>query len=749
MPTATHKQPSRLARARRARRRGWRVPRHRAHDARDLRPSGAQTVRARPASLSRPTPRPRHFSRLGRFVALTPPRPPLSPAPARRCSPTRTPPSRRPRTGTAGARCPTRTPPSRPRRAPTVPARPPTVATRRSDRRAAFDNYARADADRIPSGCVVLALADLRAFDDDVDHELVGRLVAAETRADPAGVSFERFVTIADVVEARRAVPGGLGRADAGAMAPPAPEYLRSEPLRALFLARADEHQLLSASAWIQLARDARLVDDEDEEDDDEDKAARASRASNASKASKASESKASSRATLPAGSLTAAGASVIFARARGPSAERDAALAFSPDFLAALGWAAGRAGPPSARRRRPRCRRRPRPFRSRRLCRRSQPQILARASATWTSSTRPSSTICWRSATAASDLATRRSRRDGDVVVFVRRVSRDATFARRPARGILLARIRVDSDSPRGVSMRGSGPSRVRSGGRARGALGRGGRVRSPRPQRRRDFPRVETRVARPRTRKPHPRPRARGRVDPRGLRATPPRRAATRRAASRETTKTTKAEETSPFPRDRDGSRSSRAAIRLPVPVAREATRDDVDALRRVFERFCAARDEAGIDAPAHPTMMDASRWDLFARRAALFDAGFEVGAERVAFARACPPGNFRVGFDGFLVALGFVAAQRASTPRASRSSRSARGRPWGLPARPPSSPGGKEKRRPTRRARARARTTTPPRDRPRGLPFDLPRGLPFGLPFSLLFALPLGLVRPPRRP
>ena len=210
-----------------------------------------------------------------------------------------------------------------------------TVATRRSDRRAAFDNYARAEADRIPSGCVVLALADLRAFDDDVDHELVGRLVAAETRADPAGVSFERFVTVADLVEARRAVAGGLGRANAGAMARPAPEFLRSEPLRALFLARADERQRLSASAWIRLARDARLVEDEDE-DEDEDDTARASRAFETS-------SKPSRRAN--SGSLTAAGASVIFARARGPSAEGDAALAFSPDFFAALGWAAGARG--------------------------------------------------------------------------------------------------------------------------------------------------------------------------------------------------------------------------------------------------------------------------------------------------------------------------------------------------------------------------------------------------------------------
>ena len=111
------------------------------------------------------------------------------------------------------------------------------------------------------------------------------------------------------------------------------------------------------------------------------------------------------------------------------------------------------------------------------------------------------------------------------------------------------------------------------------------------------------------------------------------------------------------------RGSTRSSSRPVSASRPdfVARDATREDVDALRRVFERFCAARDEVGIDAPAHPTMMDASRWDLFARRAALFDAGFEIGAERVAFARACPPGSFRVGFDGFLVALGFVAAQK----------------------------------------------------------------------------------------
>ena len=531
------------------------------------------------------------------------------------------------------------------------PARPPgTVATRRSDRRAAFDNYARADADRIPSGCVVLALADLRAFDDDVDHELVGRLVAAETRADPAGVSFERFVTIADVVEARRAVAGGLGRADAGAMAPPAPEYLRSEPLRALFLARADEHQLLSASAWIQLARDARLIDDEDEEDEDEGKAARASRAS-----------KASSRAALRAGSLTAAGASVIFARARGPSAERDAALAFSPDFLAALGWAAGARGTAFGA------------AASSALSSSSAPVPIAPSLQTLTAAdfgasvghvdvldetfkhdllaerdgvgprdeTEPTGTATSSYSSGASR-ATRRSRgapravsssRESASIQILRAAFRCADLDHRGYVPVdALAALLGAAGAFDHLDLNAAAiflASRLASLDRERGNL---------------------THV--------HEREDELTLADcARHLRA------ALRHAApaSTRTTTKTQTEETSPSPRDRDGSRSSRAAIRLPVPVARDATRDDIDALRRVFERFCAARDEAGIDAPAHPTMMDASRWDLFARRAAFFDAGFEVGAERVAFARACPPGNFRVDFDGFLVALGFVAAQK----------------------------------------------------------------------------------------
>lgn len=551
------------------------------------------------------------------------------------------------------------------------PARPPgTVATRRSDRRAAFDNYARADADRIPSGCVVLALADLRAFDDDVDHELVGRLVAAETRADPAGVSFERFVTIADVVEARRAVPGGLGRADAGAMAPPAPEYLRSEPLRALFLARADEHQLLSASAWIQLARDARLVDDEDEGDDGEHEAARASRASNASKASKAAKSKASSRATHRAGSLTAAGASVIFARARGPSAERDAALAFSPDFLAALGWAAGARGTAFGA------------AASSALSSSSAPVPIAPSLQTLTAAdfgasvghvdvldetfkhdllaerdggvgprdeTEPTGTATSSYSSGASR-ATRRSRgapravsssRESASIQILRAAFRCADLDHRGYVPVdALAALLGAAGAFDHLDLNAAAiflASRLASLDRERGNL--------THVHEREDELTLADCARHLRAALRHAAP------------------ASTRmRTTTKTTTKTnTKTEETSPSPRDRDGSRSSRAAIRLPVPVARDATRDDVDALRRVFERFCAARDEAGIDAPAHPTMMDASRWHLFARRAALFDAGFEVGAERVAFARACPPGNFRVGFDGFLVALGFVAAQK----------------------------------------------------------------------------------------
>ena len=517
-----------------------------------------------------------------------------------------------------------------------------TVATRRSDRRAAFDNYARAETDRIPSGCVVLALADLRAFDDDVDHELVGRLVAAETRADPAGVSFERFVTVADLVEARRAVAGGLGRANAGAMARPAPEFLRSEPLRALFLARADERQLLSASAWIRLARDARLVEDEDE-DEDEDDTARASRASETS-------SKPSRRAN--SGSLTAAGASVIFARARGPSAEGDAALAFSPDFFAALGWAAGARGIAFGA------------AASSALSSTHAPVPIASSPHTLTSAdfgasvghvdildetfkhdllaerdggvgfrdeTEPTGTATSSYSSGASR-ATRQSRGPPRAVSFTRESAsiqilrasfRCADLDRRgyvPA-GALCALLGAAGGFDH-LTLNAAAiflASRLASLDRERGNI---------------------THV--------HEREDELTLADcARHLRAAL-RHGHARRTGTRSSSRPVSA------------SRPDFVASR-PDFVARDATREDVDALRRVFERFCAARDEVGIDAPAHPTMMDASRWELFARRAALFDAGFEIGAERVAFARACPPGSFRVGFDGFLVALGFVAAQK----------------------------------------------------------------------------------------
>ena len=36
-------------------------------------------------------------------------------------------------------------------------------------------------------------------------------------------------------------------------------------------------------------------------------------------------------------------------------------------------------------------------------------------------------------------------------------------------------------------------------------------------------------------------------------------------------------------------------------------------------------------------------------------------QLGAERVAFARACPAGNLRLGFHEFMKAVGYVAAQK----------------------------------------------------------------------------------------
>ena len=345
-----------------------------------------------------------------------------------------------------------------------------TVATRRSDRRAAFDNYARAEADRIPSGCVVLALADLRAFDDDVDHELVGRLVAAETRADPAGVSFERFVTVADLVEARRSP----SRVDSVARTPAPwhvqpPSFYEANHSGALPRPRGRTPTPLRLRVD-RLATDARLVEDEDE--------GGTRTRTTPHRASRAFETSSKPSRRANSGSLTAAGASVIFARARARArAEGDAALAFSPDFFAALGWAAGARGIAFGA------------AASSALSSTHAPVPIASSPHTLTSADFGASVghVDILDETFKHDLL---AERDGGVGFRGeaepaggrrRRRIRPARLARRdsrarPARGILIARIRVDSDSPRGVSMRGFGPSRVRSGGRALRVVGRGG---------------------------------------------------------------------------------------------------------------------------------------------------------------------------------------------------------------------------------------------------------------------------------
>ena len=89
--------------------------------------------------------------------------------------------------------------------------------------RAAFEHYAEGGA-VIPSGCVVLAVADLGVL-DDCDCELAGRAVASEVgtagggAASSAawGVPWERFQKIVDTLLQRRD-EGSLGSPESGEM---------------------------------------------------------------------------------------------------------------------------------------------------------------------------------------------------------------------------------------------------------------------------------------------------------------------------------------------------------------------------------------------------------------------------------------------------------------------------------------------------------------------------------------------------
>ena len=77
---------------------------------------------------------------------------------------------------------------------------------------------------------------------------------------------------------------------------------------------------------------------------------------------------------------------------------------------------------------------------------------------------------------------------------------------------------------------------------------------------------------------------------------------------------------------------------SIQTPVDVdeSHGVNKENIAALRNVFERFCAAGAESGMAHEPHPRLMDLQRWVLCARNAAVFDVGFEKGAEAVAFAR-----------------------------------------------------------------------------------------------------------------
>ena len=627
---------------------------------------------------------------LGRFVALTPPRPlRLSPAPARRCSPTRTPPSHRPRTGTAGAPCPTRTPASRPRRAPTVPPRPPPGPSRRDGpiaaRRSTTTPAPRPIAS--PSGCVVLALADLRAFDDDVDHELVGRLVAAETRADPAGVSFERFVTVADLVEARRAVAGGLGRANAGAMARPAPSFYEANHSgRSSSPARTNANASPPPRGY------------------DSPKTRASSRTRTRTRRGRGRhrprvQSIRNLLETLTSrefGFAHRRGRVRDFrARARGPSAEGDAALAFSPDFFAALGWAAGARGIAFGA------------AASSALSSTHAPVPIASSPQTLTSADFGASVghVDILDETFKHDLL---AERDGGVGFrdeteptgtatssYSSGASRATRQSRGPSRAVSFSResasIQILRASFRCADLdrRGYVPA-----GALCALLGAAGGFDHLTLNAAAIF--LASRLAsldRERGNITH--------VHEREDELTLADCARHLRAALRHGTRKTGTRHSS----SRGSTRSSSRPVSASRPdfVARDATREDVDALRRVFERFCAVRDEVGIVAPAHPMMMDASVGNCSRGERRCSTPGSRLAPNAWRSRARARQEVFASGSTGSSSRWGWSLRKRESTPRASRKSRNARGRPRDTRA---IDSGSNEDTMPTTRSRDRPR-------------------------------------------
>ena len=508
---------------------------------------------------------------------------------------------------------------------PERPPRRPTSPLLRKRHRAAFDHYAAPDG-RVPIDAVVLALADLGSFDDDVDAELAGRLVAAHfNRGDGVpgvpGVARERFRTLVDVLDARRAA-GHLGAPGSGAPALVAPEFFELEPLRALFRAAADAGGRLRLDAFVRTLELAGLL--------------------LSAKEGVAGTSSVPLSASL-ARSLSAAGASVIFARARGPAPESDDALlwpsadadAARNDFVCALARVA------AARRE---------PF----------GVVVAKLLASPAGVDAPAPSI--QTLTAKDFGASAGFTDDAETTLKHDLLAERVTLAdpRRPNAGA--------ASSPRSSTSQNSkalesalASLRLAFGCMDASHVGRvpisrlAALLASAGATARVDLNTAAT--------------FARARVD-----ALDPYRGrnAFRHVLEGEATL-------------EECERHLRAAMKLRGGVA-EAARsearggsarlsgralravDDADAsasptarLRSAFERFAAAGPEAGFASKPHPKLMDLARFERFVRAAALHDETLEIGAECVAFGAACPPGCLRVDFEGFLAALDAVAAQK----------------------------------------------------------------------------------------
>ena len=485
--------------------------------------------------------------------------------------------------------------------------------------RAAFAHYAGAKPETagaaMPPGFAVLALADLGAL-EGCDAELVGRHIAeslADEIDDDSPVTYARFKTMCEVIEGRRAA-GALGNPHDGEMELVPPELLDSVAMRALFDSRAvdvtdddtagDDTQLatnrsarlMTMEAWNGMLLDAGLL---------------------------ASAGEDLRQTTRAPGAMTLAGACVAFARARGPTRSRDAAIAHVPDFFAGVAAVAGVAGV-------------------------SVGEISCRLLALGPEPDRPS--------------VGRLSSEDYGASV--------GSFRDDPREAFGADAFEADVDDLASTGL--STPDVTRGTRPIFGATDRREAIERARACFRcadvghRGFARLED--------LPVILGQAGG-FDHLDLNAAAVWMESRLGSLSKQQGNIVKYNQFDDEVTLTDVGRHLRAALRYPPPKGTSALAEpvvvsdetvkpeDLAAVGNVFDRFCAAGAESGFtpDSPPHPKLMDLRRWALCARNACVFDVGFERGAEVIAFARACPPGNHRVDFARFLLAVGWVAAQK----------------------------------------------------------------------------------------